>query len=1103
MNPVMVIGLGGTGKEVLMLLRKKVVQRFGTLGRFPILGSLHIDSDRSSESQAMPSTLYLGEDISLSESERVGLPVAGGNNWKANDAIRDWFPPDLPIPENFSTGCQAQRNYGRLAFSANFDEIKGRVVKLAAQITNPGLIQTFAANHGQIVTPNIDVFVVCSLLGGTGSGMFIDLCYATRHWLSGYTTLYYGYLVTGGPTATEDQKANCYAALMELDHYNARGFTARYPGAQVANVEGHEGPVDWMYLANGINSEGVHVPPQVVWECVADNILAEITPGIKDRRKGIRDNMSNAGYREPDRVSKPQCYLSFGMASIEFPALNLQDALSYRLGSEALSRWKFEQTPQEDHIKLADRDLDAWRLKPDITEEDLLKDDAGISHLKRIAAKVVEQKTECLSPRLLEKQNRAELRTKLETFRRNNDSDVERLATLDQSGALIKQLDHRRQALLEDLAQKRLLPRAIEMCTDGNAGGIRNTRGYLEALEARLRNAARDHENRGDHYRRESDQAYDEQGKLHQVFLEDLDEGRFVVKRHVEDLLDVSAHYQSSRLRSTANEMARQLLEGILAEIAGTKRKLDLYGSALDRYAAEMRAQHERRYASIFMAGGLSDVMLTRQEGEDIYRQCVPDELLTAIKLKTQVETGLSQALDLFTVILKSPGQVVDLLIDGAKDVFSEVRNTSIATRLAGLTQDLRDNKISTANRHAHALLQVDSERRRRYGNIAAPQNTEIVLIATPDPAAEPSLARNGDLRRAIEAQIPILEQNLVQTLPDCSRLVWSYELGVFSLHCVKDFADYREIYRGAQARPRHTHRGIEFADLFPGDEAEIRARSKRAAVLGQALGVLVWEEDPVIRDLAVYFYYGDRHGRHSVRVGDGLDDVAVTLAESQRRKDVMAITQETTALERLEAAIKQIGVAARARPEKEQIWTSLQAYLDRRSAEIPGGLRSAEYQTEERIVNDLRDMFDFNPPANWDFGTSDSLPISTPAQALETPLDAEAGFRLRVAELRGTGTLTSAHEVQLLEEAYAKFGLSFADTQRIIDDVRREVKDDGSWSAGMREFERVLRELSRDGGESLDEGKRTYLAGVARVRGLSEAEQHEVMDAVMGRKNA
>lgn len=88
MNPALVIGLGGTGLEVIMFLRRKIVQRFGAVKNLSLVSFLHIDTDQSLEAQGMPSTQYLGEDIGLVENDRLQLTVAGGNQWKDNQTVR-------------------------------------------------------------------------------------------------------------------------------------------------------------------------------------------------------------------------------------------------------------------------------------------------------------------------------------------------------------------------------------------------------------------------------------------------------------------------------------------------------------------------------------------------------------------------------------------------------------------------------------------------------------------------------------------------------------------------------------------------------------------------------------------------------------------------------------------------------------------------------------------------------------------------------------------------------------------------------------------------------------------------------------------------------
>ena len=45
-SPALVVGLGGTGKEVLLRLRRLIVERFGSLNALPCIEFLHIDTDQ-------------------------------------------------------------------------------------------------------------------------------------------------------------------------------------------------------------------------------------------------------------------------------------------------------------------------------------------------------------------------------------------------------------------------------------------------------------------------------------------------------------------------------------------------------------------------------------------------------------------------------------------------------------------------------------------------------------------------------------------------------------------------------------------------------------------------------------------------------------------------------------------------------------------------------------------------------------------------------------------------------------------------------------------------------------------------------------------------
>jgi hypothetical protein len=457
-------------------------------------------------------------------------------------------------------------------------------------------------------------------------------------------------------------------------------------------------------------------------------------------------------------------------------------------------------------------------------------------------------------------------------------------------------------------------------------------------------------------------------------------------------------------------------------------------------------------------------------------------------------------------VVLDAPEQTLDALVRAAKERFAGVRDTSIAERMERLAPTERDNKLQTAHRNAHVLIQVDSERRQRYGHISAPELTQSLLIGTAPPDGEPALAAGGMLRRAIENQVAILPENFAQTLPDRFRLLLSYEMGVFSLHCVRGFADYRSIYRSpqAQARHRHTHTGVTFPDLFPPEEAEVRKRAERATVLSRALGLFVEETDPEIHDRAIYHYYVDRHGKHPVQLGRDWQAVEEHLFTSQKEKEILANVdqQATTALERVEEELRQKGKQATTRQHKEELWTRLQNALDDREAELEGGLRHAQHQVESSAINAYRDAYDLTPPTDWSpdergasAAVSRSMPSSLPAS--DEPAGGIERFRQQVRQRLTNEELSQELEAALLDEA-GECGLEFEQAERVLQEIERELRPVSLTENMQKYLDEYQRLWEQCQGQMTDRHQR-YLQGKKRGLELTSDQAQTVEELVTG----
>ena len=111
-NRTICIGLGGTGRDVLMRIRRLIVDRYDDLNQLPIVSFVHIDTDKAATQVAgiRTGSTYHGVDLSFREAEKVcatmsspevTMFVQGLERRSAYerhgpyDHIGIWFPPQL------------------------------------------------------------------------------------------------------------------------------------------------------------------------------------------------------------------------------------------------------------------------------------------------------------------------------------------------------------------------------------------------------------------------------------------------------------------------------------------------------------------------------------------------------------------------------------------------------------------------------------------------------------------------------------------------------------------------------------------------------------------------------------------------------------------------------------------------------------------------------------------------------------------------------------------------------------------------------------------------------------------------------------------------
>lgn len=378
-GPTLIIGLGGTGKEVVLRLRRKIVEGYGSLSRLPFLRFVHIDTDKNQTAaeqydlRSSDDPLY--SEIKLSTAERIDLTIAGGTGKYVSHLsnfpqIQRWFPTGSKISQlgDLHEGAGQVRTASRLGFfdAANHQKITGRLEQCRRELSDAAILAEAARFGFNFNATNVRVVIISSLAGGTGSGTFLDMGFLVRRYYPGAERV--GILLLpgffSGYAGGERVRANGYAALMELNHYTfGHSFVADWNGRESERMV--PPPFTTTYLIDGRNEAGLAIGSNGkeydAYRMVAEVLYQDYSIGaFAGMKRATRVNLeqfnlnvythnflNEALRNHSDETHKaivgdmyPCRFGSFGLASISFPVERVQAACASRLASNILDHWQ-------------------------------------------------------------------------------------------------------------------------------------------------------------------------------------------------------------------------------------------------------------------------------------------------------------------------------------------------------------------------------------------------------------------------------------------------------------------------------------------------------------------------------------------------------------------------------------------------------------------------------------------------------------------------------------------------------------------------------------------------------------------------------------------
>ncbi|HEY7328100.1 MAG TPA: tubulin-like doman-containing protein [Gemmataceae bacterium] len=339
--PALVIGLGHLGMTVVQRLRQELHLRSRSMDLLTHVRLMVLDTDPEVVRNGMR-----GDDgARLKETEILLAPLNRPSHYlKPRDGrveVESWLNTRMlyRIPRSLvTTGVRA---LGRLAFCDNYHLIMQHVqTELDALLDPEALSSAVHRTQLGLRTNRVRVYILASLAGGTGSGMFLDLAYSVRALLkqAGYQQpdvvgLFLLPSVDRNRTRTLTL-GNAYASLSELRFFAGHGtrFSAKYHSRQPA-LEDSEPPFARTILLP-LPDETDEVATRRTIEEAGLFLARDLCSPL-----GSAADLSRGGLSGVPWESRGLYYQTFGLHQYSWPRRELLGTLARRLCQRLVRRW--------------------------------------------------------------------------------------------------------------------------------------------------------------------------------------------------------------------------------------------------------------------------------------------------------------------------------------------------------------------------------------------------------------------------------------------------------------------------------------------------------------------------------------------------------------------------------------------------------------------------------------------------------------------------------------------------------------------------------------------------------------------------------------------
>lgn len=336
LTPTLVIGAGGTGVEILRLVKSRIRQSLDpmpSIVEFLALDTEPVQNLAGQERIPDRDFAYLGDYNARSVLDHLDR----------HPHIKEWwYKADRLVSGSIHKGARQKRNVGRLSLYVKWDEFERRLSRKADSIREVAEKEK-AQQRGVEVERNtglVQVYIIASVCGGTGAGTLMDVAFKVRQLfkdeadIMGVLLLPSCFLpVVQSQIQRQRIQANAYSVLRELNAFmKGMPFDALFPDTPYDDGRGNRRierlyrPFDSLYLVDRGNGKEQLSGLSAIWQMAAQQLYLEILSPLGKRKASRRANLRDlAGERTVGQ--DPLFVAGFSTASLYLPTEQLLNAL--------------------------------------------------------------------------------------------------------------------------------------------------------------------------------------------------------------------------------------------------------------------------------------------------------------------------------------------------------------------------------------------------------------------------------------------------------------------------------------------------------------------------------------------------------------------------------------------------------------------------------------------------------------------------------------------------------------------------------------------------------------------------------------------------------